>query len=388
MASRVRILSFVLERIKRGDFSQKAPVSKSDSIGKLGIKINEVAESLAGKMRRLEIERVQFETVINNIDEALLVTNNEMVVILVNPAWYRIFRTDPKSLGKPLLEVVRVPEMYDSMKNAISGGSRTEAEFVYNDMFFVAKNDPFETENFSGCVTVLTDVTKTKKLEGMRRDFTANVSHQMKTPLTSILGYSEIILSGAINDKTSSEKFIRTIHEQSLKLKALIDDVLALSKIESPSFALKFSEFDVNEIVEDCVTELEDNTNNVSISYEPVNAVIRSDRAAIRHVIHNVLDNAIKYSSKNGNVQVAVIKESGCIKISIRDNGSGIEKDELDHIFERFYRVDTSISVPGTGLGLAIAKHLCDRINASISVVSDPGKGSTFELSIPFSSQQ
>lgn len=381
MASRIRMLAFVLDKIGKGNFSQKAPISEGDIIGKLGVKINEIATSLESQIGKLKHERVQLKTIISNMSEGVVVTNEDGIIILANPSWYKIFGSSPKSLGQPILESVRIPHIFDTIMNALKSKKLSEEEFGVGDRFFVARAVPFETNQVKGCVTVINDITKVKRLERMRRDFTANVSHQMKTPLTSILGYSETLLNGALKDESSTYKFVETIHEQSLQLKELIDDVLELARIESVAKDVEAADMDIGELVEALINEFSDNKKGIIVNYTLAKIVVKSERTAVEHILRNLLDNAIKYTPVGGTVSVLLEELDRNVSVSIEDTGIGINAGELDRVFERFYRVDQSIK--GSGLGLAIAKHLTDKIGGQILVQSKLGKGSKFQLILP-----
>lgn len=381
--SRIRMLLFVLDRIGRGDFGQKAPISEDDIIGKLGIKINEIADSLSSQMDALRHERAQIETIVDNMSEGVVVTDVHGVILFANIAWYNIFETTPKSLGHPLLESVRIPHIFDSIKNAFLKNIITEVEFGVGDRCFVARSAPLKTQDFNGCVTVVNDISKTKHLENIRRDFTANVSHQMKTPLTSIIGYSETLLDGALNDNNSAVNFVKTIHSESKRLKELIDDVLDLAKIESPSLKKELKEFDVSVLITDLLGEFGNNKKGITIKFSGQRINISSNPQAVRHIVHNLLDNAIKYSYDGGIIDVDTAGSEKDVIVLVRDYGIGISEEDLPRIFERFYRVNNLQTKEGSGLGLAIAKHLAEQITANILVESELGKGSIFKLIIP-----
>lgn len=379
------MLTFVLDKIGKGDFSQMAPISQNDIIGKLGIKINEIANSLSKQINVLKYERMQLETIINNMAECVAVTDGSGVMVLANAAWYKIFGSSPKSLGRPILESVRVPQIFDGISASLTGNSVSEVEFGVGDRFFMARSAPFETAEFKCCVTVVNDISKIRILENVRRDFSANVSHQMKTPLTSILGYSETLLQGAISDPEASMKFVQTIHKQAINLKELIEDVLGLARIESSSYLTDRKDVNVQDAVAAVVAEFKDNEKRVTIIADVPKMVIISDRKAIEHIFHNLIDNAVKYTPVNGEVKIAGREDETNIFISVLDNGMGIPDGDLNRIFERFYRVRSSDNLfhEGTGLGLAIVKHLVEKLRGEIFVESSIGIGSTFTIKIP-----
>lgn len=385
MASRIRILSFVLDRIGRSDFSQMAPMAQSDIIGDLGRKINELASSLSSQIKNLKHERAQLEAIINNMAEGVVVTDENGTITLANKAWYNIFSSSPDKLGRSILESVRVPQIFDGIKKSMLSGKHNEVEFGLGDRFFVSKSTPFVSSEFNGCVTVVNDISRMKELENMRRDFTANVSHQMKTPLTSILGYSETLLQGAINDPEASMRFVQTIHEQAISLKELIEDVLGLARIESSTYQSEWKEMNLQNAVASAVAGFKDTNKHLSISIDVPKITIRSDQKAIEHILHNLIDNAVKYTPADGSVKIVASENGTNMLISVIDNGVGIPEGDINRIFERFYRASGPDNLPreGTGLGLAIAKHLVEKLRGQISVKSRVGEGSTFTINIP-----
>lgn len=384
IAGRIRMLTFVLDKIGKGDFSQMAPISQSDMIGKLGIKINEIADSLSKQINILKYERMQLETIINNMVEGVAVVDGSGVMVLANAAWYKIFGTSPKSLGHPILESVRVPQIYDSISASLGCPGASEVEFGVGDRFFVARSAPFETAEFKGCVTVVNDISKMRILENVRRDFSANVSHQMKTPLTSILGYSETLLQEAVSDPETSRRFVQTIHEQAINLKDLIEDVLGLARIESFSYRADRKEMDVQDAATAVAAKFKDNKKRVIVIVDVPKIAIISDRKAIEHALHNLIDNAVKYTPEGGRVKISGSEDGSNVLISVVDNGVGIPGSDISRIFERFYRVGGSDDLvrEGTGLGLAIVKHLVEKLRGEIFVESSIGMGSTFTIKI------
>lgn len=385
LAGRIRALSSALDRIGSGDLSTIVPLSEDDIIGSLGARINGLASSLSVQMNRLRLERTQLETIIDNMSEGVAVTDAGTVLLLANQAWYRTFGSSPKSLGSPILESVRVPHIFDSIRNSTASRMPSETEFGIGDRFFIARSVPFETAGVLGCVTVVSDTTRMKSLENIRRDFTANVSHQMKTPLTSILGYSETLLSGALDDPAASRRFIETIHEQAVKLRELIEDVMELARIESPMFHPELVGTDLRALLENTVNDFSHGRKNVRVILDCGELFAVTDRKAVSHIVHNLVDNAVKYSYDGGDVMVKAFSDGANIYISVTDKGVGISEEDTGRIFERFYRANGSdrTSRDGTGLGLAITKHLVEKLNGRIDVTSRPGCGSTFTVTLP-----
>ena len=243
-----------------------------------------------------------------------------------------------------------------------------------------------------GAVIVLHDVTELIRLETVRRDFVANVSHELKTPLTAIRGLLETLLDDASMDAEMRRRFLEKAHVQGLRLTALVQDLLALSRIESEEGAVEHRRMDLCETVRAAVRRIDPTltgralTLDVSLPDEPV--YVFGDEEAIRQITDNLLDNAFKYTPDGGSIGVRVSRQEENAVIRVKDSGIGIEAIHLDRIFERFYRVDKARSreLGGTGLGLAIVKHLVEALRGTIDVASEVGRGTTFRVFLPSAS--
>jgi two-component system phosphate regulon sensor histidine kinase PhoR len=241
-----------------------------------------------------------------------------------------------------------------------------------------------------GALVVLHDVTRLRRLENVRRDFVANVSHELKTPITSIKGFVETLLDGAMHDPVDSDRFLRIIAKQADRLHAIIEDLLALSKIEQAeeAEAMAIEPTPLKQVLESAATACQsgarDRQIDVKIECDPV-LTANINALLLEQAVVNLLDNAIKYSDPQREVRVAGSCENGEVTISVSDSGCGIADEHAARIFERFYRVDRARSraLGGTGLGLSIVKHLVQRLGGEISLVSEPGTGSTFTFTLP-----
>lgn len=326
-------------------------------------------------------EQAQLEAIINAMVEGVVVVDNNSIITLANSAWYKTFGSDPKSLGRPFSESIIIKELTENIRNVISDRKPIEIDFGFDGRTFTANIAPFKL----GCVAVINEVTRLKKLEEVRRDFTANVSHQMKTPLTSIIGYSETLLDGAVEDPKAAIPFVQTIHEQALKLKALIEDVLGLARIESNSWKPEFKELNIKETVHSSAEEYRKNKKGVTIFIDVPDVTIKSDKESIEHILHNLIDNGVKYTPSGGKIQIAGVDSIDNFTIFVSDTGIGIQPADIERVFERFYRSGPTAQTlkGGTGLGLAIVKHLIDKLNGKITVQSKEGVGTKFTIVFP-----
>lgn len=237
-----------------------------------------------------------------------------------------------------------------------------------------------------GILLVFNDITELKKLEQIRKDFVANVSHELKTPITSIKGFSETLLDGAMEDKETLEEFLRIILKESHRLQTLIQDLLDLSKLEQHHFALNKEEFNLMEILNKATKMLEGRAEakNIKLLFPQANEIVQieGDRSRLTQVFLNLITNAVIYTPNDGEITVYAVEKKKKIEIRIQDTGIGIEQEEIPRIFERFYRVDKARSrnSGGTGLGLAIVKHLVELHRGTIQVESEMGEGTTFTV--------
>ena len=249
----------------------------------------------------------------------------------------------------------------------------------------------FESKSVAGCLVVLHDITEIKRLETMRSDFVANVSHELKTPLTSIKGFVETLLDGALDDKEHGRNFLQIIQGHSQRLESLVNDLLSLAHLESKDIVLEKREFDLKEQVEEIVSGFQSQIKKkgISITNElPSNLSIRADKNRIDQVVTNLIDNAIKFNKESGSIKIYSQGSGETIKITIEDSGVGVPEKETPRIFERFYRVDKarSRSLGGTGLGLSIVKHIIELHAGEVGVESTEGFGSKFWFTLPGSS--
>jgi len=350
------------------------------------------AEDLEQRLGESESQRTLLETVIAAMGEGVLVVGSTGRVLLANPRLRELFAAPAALEGRSLLEAVRHAEIVDAIETAISQGAVQVREVTIGPAperqlrFSVA---PFASRaERAGAVAVFRDVTEVRRIETIRRDFVANASHELKTPLTAIHGFAERLADAELPD-ASAKYAVEAIVGNAKRLGVLVEDLLELSRIESGSVPLRPEPIAAGELAERLLRELDPRLRSGELLHEVrVEGAGRvlADRSALEQVLANLLDNAIKYTPTGGSVRVHVRPApGGRQRIEVEDSGMGIPRKDLPRIFERFYRVDPSRSraLGGTGLGLAIVKHLVQAMNGQIGVESSFGHGSRFWVELP-----
>jgi len=398
ISGQMREIKVGAERMAAGDFSQKLPVPRVEEFASVAESINQMAEELDGKLRTLTHERNEREAVLSSMVEGVLAVDTDERVIAVNAAAARLLDTDPTSAeGKTIQEVVRNPDLQHVVAQTLGGHRPVEADIVLrvgaeernlqaNGTLLHGDDDGDDV----GAVVVLNDVTRLKRLEAVRRDFVANVSHELKTPVTSIKGFAETLEDGALDDPAAAHRFVRIISGQADRLNSIIEDLLALSTLEQSgdSPLLQIEEADLCDVVavalEVCGPKAE--AKSIELREDcPGCLLARVSPPLLEQAVVNLIDNAVKYSAEVSTIVVKLEETGDEVVVSVTDEGQGIAREHLPRLFERFYRVDKARSrdLGGTGLGLAIVKHVAQIHGGRVSVDSVVGRGSTFRIHLP-----
>ena len=350
------------------------------------------ADHLEQRLQQSDAQRLLLETVIAAMGEGVLVVGSAGRVLLANPRLRELFSAPAALEGRSLLEAVRHAEVVEAIESAVSAGVAQVREVTLGPVperqlrFSVA---PFPSrDERAGAVAVFRDVSEVRRIEAARRDFVANASHELKTPLTAIRGFAERLADAELPDATAKHA-VEAIVGNAKRLGALVDDLLELSRIESGSVPLRPEPIAAGELAERLLRELDPRLRSgeleSEVRVEGAGRVL-ADRGALEQVLANLLDNAIKYTPAGGRVRVHVRPApDGRQRIEVEDSGLGIPRKDLPRIFERFYRVDPSRSraLGGTGLGLAIVKHLVQAMGGQLGVESQLGDGSRFWVELP-----
>lgn len=385
----IKDLEFATARIAEGKLDRRVSINSNDEIGKLGKTFNNMADKLECTLSDSMDKQNKLEAILKSMDSGIIAVDNSYKVIMINPYAKMIFGINNDIIGQSLISNIRDFEFENILKEKIGDSSEIKILWPKERILRVRTADIINNGAHIGTVAVVQDITDIKKLENMRSQFVANVTHELKTPLTSIKGFAETLRY--VDDEENKEKFLGIINDEADRLTRLIEDILILSDIEN-SRELKKEVIDINEVISNVVQLVSNSANKKNIDihadiYEVPNII--GDRDKFKQMLLNLADNAIKYSEEGAEVIIGSKKiDSSCI-IWVKDTGMGIPPQHLDRIFERFYRVDKarSRSQGGTGLGLAIVKHIVMSFGGTIDVESTVGEGSKFTVNIPINTE-
>jgi two-component system phosphate regulon sensor histidine kinase PhoR len=330
-------------------------------------------------LAKLTTKQAELELITANMSEGMLFIDGNGIVQFVNAAAFSLFNLEPYDcLGKAYIYFSNHKKLAKAVRKAENAKKYAKDIKLLNRILRLSAAPVHNEGTYSGVICIFSDVTEQRRAERIRRDFTANVSHELKTPLTSIIGYSELIAAG-VNNSDDMQKFAGIIHTQSKHLLEIITEILTLSALES-SNTTQQEELDLLEVAKDCVETLSLSVDrgNISINVAGESSLVVTDKTMLKHLLTNLIDNAVRYNVDGGKVLVSVDGET----ITVADTGVGIAEADQERIFERFYRVDKGRGKQsgGTGLGLAIVKHIAERIDATISLTSKIGKGTTVKV--------
>jgi two-component system phosphate regulon sensor histidine kinase PhoR len=354
-----------------------------------------MARDLEERVSQLEREKIRLTAMLESMQEGLLVIGEDKNILLINSAASRILGIAvERATGHSLLQIARNADLEALVDEALAsnrGGSREIRFFKPEEIFLRVNAVPYRVASGERqAVLVFHDVTEIHRLENVRREFVANVSHELKTPLTSLQGFIETLLAGAWQKPEHTRRFLGMMEEDSRRLSRLIHDLLDLSRIESQERPERREPIDLGQITGRVLSGLESQivqkkltiTNTIPIG----GSKALGDPGAIEQVLVNLLENAVKFTPEGGSIEVRSKAAEGAVRVEVQDNGPGIPEGSLTRVFERFYRVDPARSreMGGTGLGLSIVKHIVDQHGGSVGVTS-PGvdRGSVFFFTLP-----
>jgi two-component system phosphate regulon sensor histidine kinase PhoR len=379
--------------VSLGNYEREVRVSNRDELGLLGHAFSRMSRELYRHTEQLRQNGERLATVLGGMIEGVIAVDRDEGILFANGAASRLIGFEPSGVeGRPLWEAVRNPVVQKAVREAFTASEpvrRIEFEVTLTRRTVAMHATRLPGEPCPGVVLVLHDVTDLRRLENLRQEFVANVSHELKTPLTSIQAYTETLLGGALDDPEHNVLFVKRIEEQANRLLELILDVLRLARIESHPEKIEIGTVPLTEAVQWCMEQRQATAESKRIrlaSQLPRGEIfVRAEEEGLQTVIDNLLSNALKYTPDGGEVTIRCRTEADEAVIEVEDNGIGIDPEQQPRIFERFYRADRARSrdLGGTGLGLSIVKHLVQTFGGSVAVESSIGSGSTFTVRIP-----
>ena len=380
------------ESIAKGDFDQELEVKSGDEIGKLADTFNYMAANLKNTLIEISSEKSKMETILNYMTDGIIAFNLKGEVIHTNPASARILGAD----GLMTFQEYRTRFGFEySLEDVLYLQSRhtTEMNLALGDksikVYFAVFTD--ESKRPEGVIAVLQDITEQQRLEDMRKEFVANVSHELRTPLTSIKSYSETLLDGALEDREIAEDFLTVINTEADRMTRLIRDLLQLSRLDNQQTKWSFKKMSLVDLIKSTVErmKIEVDSRQQQIECFVINEIpeIEGDYGRLEQVAFNIIGNAVKYTPEGGTITVYIGKIYNDVYFKVADTGIGIPEEDLDRIFERFYRVDKARSreMGGTGLGLSIAKEIVEAHKGTINISSKIGMGTEVTVRLPVS---
>jgi two-component system phosphate regulon sensor histidine kinase PhoR len=389
------------KEISAGNFRKRLFLKEKGELGELGKNISDMAQELNKRLVQSEEEKQKMEAILRNMSDGVMLTDTKGRIILSNSAVRDFFGIESDIEGRMLIETLRQIELIDILNKVLEKGEAISSEMTVTypkEIFLIISAAPFSVKgNISGVVLTLHDITRLKKLENIRKDFVANVSHEIKTPIAAIKGFAETLLYGALDDRDNARRFLETIKNHSERLNTLVNDLLTLSRIELGDISIEKTNVDLNDVIDSVFRTLKDKAQSKGLYLKkeipPELVDIKADRNRLIQILLNLVDNGIKFTEEGGvtikvkseKLKVQSEEEKDFIEILVEDTGIGIPKKHLARLGERFYRVDSARSreLGGTGLGLAIVKHLVIAQGWEMKIESTEGKGTTVHIMCP-----
>jgi two-component system phosphate regulon sensor histidine kinase PhoR len=400
------------QAVASGNFRKRIFPRGKGELADLTKNVSDMSQELQRRLQQAEEEKYMIEAILMNMSDGLILTDKKGRILLSNKAVYTLFGIESGIDGKTVMEALRKSELIELIDTIVETKETIsrEIEVTYpKELLLMVTAASYSVRGeLSGAVLAFHDITRLKQLEDIRKDFVANVSHEIKTPITAIKGFAETLLEGALDDKENAYKFLETIKNHSERLNSLVSDLLTLSRIELGDIKIEKETVDLHNVIDTVFETLKEKAQSKGLylreEISPGPLEIRADRNRLIQILLNLVDNGIKFTEKGG-VTIKVKSEKlklkserestelltlnshlrNFIEISVEDTGIGIPKKHLPRLGERFYRVDKARSreLGGTGLGLAIVKHIVKAHGWEMQIESMPGRGTTVKIIIP-----
>ena len=376
-------------RIAAGQYDHSITVQSDDELGRLGHAFNKMSKTIKESMLKISEEKNKLSSILYTLNDGVIMTDIHGQILLANPAAENLFGfKESGALGKPLIETLFNHEIENLLKQCLATREKQVIQVdTNNGKFLRVYAVPLKTETLTGAVILLQDLTELRNLQTMRRQFVGNISHELKTPLAGIKAVVETLQDGAINDPAVAVDFLKKAASEVDSMTQLVSELIELTRIETGAVQLNIEALNMNSIVKETVTRLLPQAERKQLKIYPILdedlPTVQADRERIQQVIGNILHNAIKFTPPSGQIRITSAVKDQSVVVQISDSGMGISKEDLVHIFERFFKADKSRTHEGSGLGLAIAKHIIQAHKGKIWVDSQEGRGSTFSFSLP-----
>ncbi|MBF0505730.1 MAG: PAS domain-containing protein [Nitrospirae bacterium] len=392
MRRSISAISGLLKEVSSGNMNARLFTVGSGKLDDIARDIIAFTEKTSLRLGFAEAEMQRMEAMLRGMSDGVLITDVHDMVILANRTFKKLLSVNENIEGKQIMDVLRNAQLIEIVQRALESWEIMSEEITVNrggkDMHLIATAVPIYTENsVTGTVLTLHDITRLKQLEEVRKDFVANVSHEIKTPITAMKGFAETLLDGALDDKENAARFLTMIKNHSERLNSLVDDLLALSSIELGDVKMNKTEVNLEQVIDNVFLTLKDKADRKELYLRKAltqnSPSIAADKDKLIQIVINLVDNGIKFTDKGG-VTVGIDETGGRVVLFVQDTGIGIPPRYLGRLGERFYRVDSARSreLGGTGLGLAIVKHLVQAHGWSLRIESDPGKGTRVNVTI------
>jgi two-component system, OmpR family, phosphate regulon sensor histidine kinase PhoR len=391
MSAALAELTEAARRMTNGDLSVRTRLVGHDELAELGRALDGLAGSLETTLGQLRAERDLQGRILDAMQEGVLVVDRDGRIVLVNPALRHMLLVAAEAVGKLLIETVRHAQLEELVVAArdSSGASQMEIELPgLKPRRLLVHAAPLSGDD-EGLLFVFVDVTELRRLESLRRDFVANASHELRTPIAAVRSATETLRSGALDDPGAAVRFVDIIERNAQRLQSLLEDMLELSKLESNEFKLKRERVELGRVVPIVLALFRERAEKKGVQLAAelsrASSAVEGDARALEHILSNLVDNAVKYCPSGTRILVSASLEGDRVRLVVADTGPGIAAEHVPRVFERFYRVDAGRSreLGGTGLGLSIVKHMVEAMRGKVWVESEVGRGSVFTMSLP-----
>jgi two-component system phosphate regulon sensor histidine kinase PhoR len=387
----IRRLSRAASKLAAGDLDARVSSRGTDEIASLAVAFNDMANQIRLMVRELREEKHKVETIFARMGEAIIVTDPSGRITLCNPAFERVFGVPwEQARGLTVADATKSSPLDQAFRAALEGAQQTaEVRVLFPAQRVLEATVTGITDGQTlGAVGILHDVTQLRRLEAVRREFVANASHELQTPITAIRAMTETLLAGGRDDPALAERFLQDLERQASRLGALVRDLLDLASVEAGVHSHGLGMVAVSEVASSVAEQLRSLAEQRQVAVEldvAADVTVGCDWASLSRILSNLLDNAVKYTEASGRAGVTASRADEVVSVTVWDTGIGIPSADLERVFERFYRVDKGRSreLGGTGLGLSIVKHLAEACGGSVSVESQLGKGSRFTVMLP-----